>query len=404
MNLKTNLYLGFKSLKKLSLKKKVFIAIEIIMLVLILIPFAVFSLYFNFFNDANNRDIDSRIIHIVDKEDKYEEYKKLLNKYDKKHISYIKSGETLETSAYETTEYANKKMGSYYVVKDIKGLTPKVNKGKYPENENEIIMPDKGGNYNVEKTSELINYKRKIGEDITFYFRTKDEEIISKTYKIVGTYDSSFYINFTDGYLNDESFDSLANELGLEKEIHFEKEEKNENRYYQLFTIYVDDYRNLKKVEKDLVDLGMPASAAYFEEGILGVFLSITLALSILFTIGSALMFINYLTGYYKTEYKSIALYKALGYKNKDIIKILASECMALIIYAAVFVIPIYIIITLGVELYFKQFVGYNIVRISLPIIPLFCYFGVLLLLNYLFIKADINEIDKLAIRKMNEL
>lgn len=396
MKIKEAFNLALKSLKKISLREKIFIIVITIIFLLILIPFTIYGVFTNEVSFLNENDTDLKIIGIYKDEDKT-----LGNQYyidiikNNEHVVYIDDGSRFLYGYLDK----NNRYSDYDFEKAIDGLVPKVTKGKNIQNENEIICPEYFTSDIVAsgvKTSELINMKDSIGKEIKLtFFQDKsknDSAQITKSLTLVGTFDGDKIGNYDTCYMEISTF----------KEIDEITKTLNDSTYIPFLDVYVDSRKNIDEVNDYLLSQGLNSSvtSSIDDSFILNIlFLSVIILIFVI--IGSVIILFSYFKRYYKEEYKNIALLKALGYTNKDISKIILLESIFLIGIGLIISVILFILISWGFNIYFQGIADYRHVKISFPILPITIYYAIIIGLNYVIIKSDNYILDKMSVEEI---
>lgn len=396
MKTKELFLLGFKSLKFLSLRKKIFLVIQIVIMLLILIPFGFYSVFSNAAETIINNQYEFREISLYGTSNDYEKYKSVLNEYENNHIVYIDELATPNIRAYTSVDSRN----NFILKRKIEGFVPEVTNGNELNNKYDIICPEMATDVNFEELNynDLINLEEKIGKTINLNFLNSDDELVfSQEFNIVGTYNADFYYSYDTCYILNNTFDEILSKINSDLK-------EDSDTVKDLFILYVDSNENVEEITNYLENNDIMVSVPKLDDKIVNYILLLSIFIMIILVITSIIILINYFKNYYKEEYYNIALYKALGFKEKDIIKIIFIENILLIFVALIVSIVLFIFLKIIVTLYLHQFVAFRIAEIRLSIIPLFIYYLVIILLNYVFLKIDINEISSMSIKRIGEL
>lgn len=396
MKIKDLFILGIKSLKHLSLKKKIFLVIQIFIMLLILIPFSFYSVFSNASNTIVDNQFEFREISLYGTSKDYEKYQDVLDDYENEHIIYID-----ELAVPSINGYTNKDSENNFTLKRaLDNFTPITTNGNDLKDEFDIICPEMASDNYFENLNydELINLDAKIGDIITLNFYNKDEYIFSQDFKLVGTYNADFYYSYDTCYILNTTYENILSKINTTNY------ENDENSVKALFTLYIDSEKNVADIINYLENEDIIVSVPELEDSFVHYILLLSLVIMIILTIISIILLINYFKNYYYEEYYNISLYKALGFKDRDIINIIFIENILLILISLIISIILFIILKYIVTIYLHQFVAFRIVEINLSIIPLVIYYLIVAILNYVFLKIDINEISKLSIKGIGEL
>lgn len=395
MSLGNIIDIGIKSLKHLTLKKKIFLLIQIFIMLLILIPFAFYHVFSNASDDIINNQFEFREISIYGSSNDLDKYQNILDSYSNEHIVYIDSLDNHNIYAYTALKSDNK----YVLNRFIPSFMPSLTHGKNLKDEYDIICPELAADFNYDDSlsSELINLKDKIGSTLTLYFYDKNNQVFSKDFNLVGTYNADFYYSYNTCYILNDTFNQLYSNI-------YNDSEDNSEVVKRLFTLYIDDEKNVSQITTFLDEQGIMNSVSTLDNSFVDYILFLALIILIILIVVSIIILINYFKNYYQDEYYNISLYKALGFKDKDIIKIIFVENMLLILLAMVISIIIFLILKIIITIYLHQFIAFRITQINLPVFPIIIYYLIIAFLNYIFLKLDMKEITNLSIRKIGEL
>ena len=202
---------------------------------------------------------------------------------------------------------------------------------EYHVDDNAIICPnimrwtESDGNFNVDNT---INMKQYLNKELEVNYANK----LPYKFKVVGLYDT--YSTYSYGGVCYTSYETLEvatnkyydnNPEEYKKRIDYEIEQKD---YYENIYIMVDDVKNVQKVNKFL------ENNHYFQEGaiteintesvenIIKICSQITIVLYIIIAI---IIVVTLIQNILRKENENF-IYYAVGYRKKDIIKIIFVE------------------------------------------------------------------------------
>ena len=331
MKLSDMINLSFLNIKSNKFKNIIYLLIMLVLFLLLSIVFTGTKSIYNFFSKQLNSNIDLRIISLkLNYENKEKELNNIKSLNLKEVIAYYDSYYLINLSLsdnndFNFSEYKNPNIAVYEY---LDNYNIKVNSGRLIENNGEIICSSSFAPLGyVSDAKDIKNITNKINNnlDINYnkkYYPIKGEEKIIKTYnksfKLVGTYDIKQDLNYynvcyisTDDY-NEIKKNSLPVWESDEQEINNEKI-KSRNAY-----LIVNDYKNVNKILKILIDKGYDAvvdseldmELYYLIQNILKY---VCLGTIILSTI-TIYLFIKSII---KENINNIKLYKLLGYDNK---------------------------------------------------------------------------------------
>jgi ABC-type antimicrobial peptide transport system permease subunit len=186
--------------------------------------------------------------------------------------------------------------------------------------------------------------------------------VISDKYKIVGFYDtySSYALGF-DCYTSYNNIEYMNKKLSDYGSPDSGSEDYRKSPYYTGDTIYImiDNMKNINNVTNFLRDNRLYTSGpvVYINtetvNNISSICMKVTIAVLLLLSIITVAILMQKID----KKKEEIFTYKALGYKNKDIIKLIFSENILLIILGYLLSIPITM---LGLNIYKEMILRYN--------------------------------------------
>lgn len=331
MKLSDMINLSFLNIKSNKFKNIIYLLIMLVLFLLLSIVFTGTKSIYNFFSKQLNSNIDLRIISLkLNYENKEKELNNIKSLNLKEVIAYYDSYYLINLSLsdnndFNFSEYKNPNIAVYEY---LDNYNIKVNSGRLIENNGEIICSSSFAPLGyVSDAKDIKNITNKINNnlDINYnkkYYPIKGEEKIIKTYNksfnLVGTYDIKQDLNYynvcyisTDDY-NEIKKNSLPIWESDEQQINNEKI-KSRNAY-----LIVNDYKNVNKILKILIDKGYDAvvdseldmELYYLIQNILKYVCLGSIILSII----TIYLFIKSII---KENINNIKLYKLLGYDNK---------------------------------------------------------------------------------------
>ena len=331
MKLSDMINLSFLNIKSNKFKNIIYLLIMLVLFLLLSIVFTGTKSIYNFFSKQLNSNIDLRIISLkLNYENKEKELNNIKSLNLKEVIAYYDSYYLINLSLsdnndFNFSEYKNPNIAVYEY---LDNYNIKVNSGRLIENNGEIICSSSFAPLGyVSDAKDIKNITNKINNnlDINYnkkYYPIKGEEKIIKTYNksfnLVGTYDIKQDLNYynvcyisTDDY-NEIKKNSLPVWESDEQQINNEKI-KSRNAY-----LIVNDYKNVNKILKILIDKGYDAvvdseldmELYYLIQNILKYVCLGSIILSII----TIYLFIKSII---KENINNIKLYKLLGYDNK---------------------------------------------------------------------------------------
>lgn len=235
-----------------------------------------------------------------------------------------------------------------------------------------------------------------IGKNVTLYFKDGNtKEKIAKTFKLVGTYNADYSYSYNDCYISSVDYDNIQNET---------KEEIKGDLVVKLFDIYVNKYKNVKEVNDYLNSQGIITSVSEVDDAFVNYSLFLSILLLVIMIIVLTIILSKFFKSYYQEENYNIALYKALGFNDKSLVKILFFELEIIMFIAMILAIISLIILSIAVRIYLKQFVSFRAVRIAIPFMAFILYYVIISLINHSLIKSDIKNVSKYSVKVLSEL
>jgi len=211
----------------------------------------------------------------------------------------------------------------------------------------------------------------------------------------VGTYNADYSYSYNDCYISSVDYDNIQNEI---------KEEIKGDLVVKLFDIYVNKYKNVKEVNNYLNSQGIITSVSEVDDAFVNYSLFLSILLLVIMIIVLTIILSKFFKSYYQEENYNIALYKALGFNDKSLVKILFFELEIIMFIAMILAIISLIILSIAVRIYLKQFVSFRAVRIAIPFMAFILYYVIISLINHSLIKSDIKNVSKYSVKVLSEL
>ena len=211
----------------------------------------------------------------------------------------------------------------------------------------------------------------------------------------MGTYNADYSYSYNDCYISSVDYDNIQNET---------KEEIKGDSVVKLFDIYVNKYRNVKEVNDYLNSQGIITSVSEVDDAFVNYSLFLSILLLVIMIIVLTIILSKFFKSYYQEENYNIALYKALGFNDKSLVKILFFELEIIMFIAMILAIISLIILSIAVRIYLKQFVSFRAVRIAIPFMAFILYYVIISLINHSLIKSDIKNVSKYSVKVLSEL
>ena len=394
--------LAWKNLKRKSTKQLLFVVVLFIIFVMIIVPFSYYKSmdYSIDLTEALQLDFRTVLLDLSTTEEQYEKLYEMQEKYD--FILKV-SDEQLSMHSYGSIiEGFEKKDAEISLMSAIDGFSPDksmVTSGRLPEAENEMICPDNffSGNFMDLRISDGVNMKDYIGKTLKtkFYVGKEYEPNEEKQYKdfeykVVGTYDADLIFSFDTCYLYEKSYDENIAETVQYKE--------NDLGGYMFFRSLNDK----DKVTKLLDDLDIKYFITYADLEFLTITLFLSVIATIILVIVGTIIILVYVNTYVKDNYKSLTLYKALGYDKRDIAKVMFLEMF--ILWSITLLISSLTVFICGqiIEHILVQITTYSALVIKIDILPILVYFAVTLLIMFAVIKSNLYKINRGTVRELS--
>ena len=336
MKLKDILFLSLNNLK--SIKSNVLWFIILCLFFLIFnVLFTVRNTLISFVDNYINNDITERFINV---ETSINETKKVKEEIENLNISHISHVFLSNSDTKESFDITNDK--------DIKGtitlygLYPSINveviNGRKILNDDEMICSDNfyAGYYDNKSSSELYDMRKYLDTDFKFHTEkmllTNDfnhHTLEEKDYslKLVGLYNQkSNLMGYDVCYTNQNTFEKLNNMNKLSYESADTK-----SKYYQYMgyedkedlIVLVDNYKVRNEVLNILKDKGYNAKIVYeYDREYLNNMCLIIKIMTIILTVGFVIIMLIFITRTIRNDMATIALYKIIGFKNREVSKI----------------------------------------------------------------------------------
>lgn len=336
MKLKDILFLSLNNLK--SIKSNVLWFIILCLFFLIFnVLFTVRNTLISFVDNYINNDITERFINV---ETSISETKKVKEQIENLNISHISHVFLSNSDTKESFDITNDK--------DIKGtitlygLYPSINveviKGLKILNDDEMICSDNfyAGYYDNKSSSELYDMRKYLDTDFKFHtekllltddFNHHTLEEKDYSLKLVGLYNQkSNLMGYDVCYTNQNTFEKLndMNKLSYESA-------DTKSKYYQYMgyedkedlIVLVDNYKVRNEVLNILKDKGYNAKIVYeYDREYLNNMCLIVKIMTIILTVGFVIIMLIFITRTIRNDMATIALYKIIGFKNREVSKI----------------------------------------------------------------------------------
>lgn len=380
--------------KKLSIKRKIFLLVTILCFLVLSFLFCFYKMYDNFIYNIYNNQIESKIISIYDSYKNFDKYDNLISNYENDNIVFI------DKMSYSLSGFINNYSGeNFKLERNLKGFMPHVIMGRNIVDNGEIVCPKRSSNKNFDslKYNELTDMSDKLNKNITLLFKnSRNAEYISKSFKLVGLYDADLSYSYNVCFINSFEYEELA--LQVKDNV------VDDETYVNLFNIYVNDYKNVNEINEYLKDNGINATVVEVDDTLLNYVKIMSYILLIIMVIVLTIFLLKFYKSYYQEEYYNIALYKVIGFNDKNIVKLLFYEIEIILFIAMIIASILLSFIILIVTFYLRQYVSFRLVNINFPFLEFIIYYLFISIFNYLFLREDIKKISHYSIKGLKDL
>lgn len=397
MKIKDAIFLAHKNNKAIT-KRIIFIIIITLIFILIFVPFTFYKTYKKAVDEILNSTPDLRIIEIDSESiDKFSSIK-----LNNKHIVKILYNNEYYIKYAFMNDIDN---ANHITVKpNYNFFTPNTVYGTNLKNEYDIICPSKlaFGVFDDKNINDFFDMTKFLNEEIplTFYkivynSLTGREESIPNTYnfRVVGLYDAQKSYSYGTCYISEKTLNSIVDDT----------RPYNIEDYYYTVSIFVDKYKNVSEITKILDQNNIEYFVSKLDTDFLDVTLKVSLLLVIIFILGSIFILNIYLKIYLKERTKNIILYKALGFEQKDIKKILSFSIFELLIISILYSIIFIFILKYIILFVLKDNVTFLGLNIKISFLPAFLYFAIIYLIFKLVINKNTNRIYSKSLGEIKE-
>lgn len=391
----------FSLIKNLGMKNKfknrVFILVFVVTFLIILIPFTFYKSVKDIAEDQKTYYYEGKMIRIYPGLTD-EQFSKIANLAKEK--DYVVRVDRYYSRAMEAELRSGLGKNEGYL--ELAPLIPYnspdeelINYGHQVENDDEIICPSTMffGPFDDVDLKKGLKTKEYVGEkmEIDLYIHEEDTDeynmrYLNKKYKLVGTYDAAKPYSYNTCYISEkEYFDRLS-----ETELY--------RNYDPLGAIYIKNPEDRKKVGEILNREKIEYQEENLDYSFLTTTLLISLIASLILVLISTVILLVYIRKFIKENYKSLTLYKALGFNKKTIIKILFMETVMLWIKAMLISIVITFIGGKILELFLCGITSYETLKVKLNLTSVMVYFMIVIFISYGIIKSESNIIDRFTV------
>ena len=284
-----------------------------------------------------NNDITERFINVEASINETKKVKEEIENLNINHISHVFLSNSDTKESFDITNDDDIK-GTITLYGMYPSINAEVIKGREILNDDEIICSDSfyAGYYDNKSSSELYDMSKYLDTDFKLHTEkillTNDfthQTIEERDYylKLVGLYNQkSNLMGYDVCYTNQNTFEKLNNMNKLSYES-----DDTKNKYYQYMgyedkedlIVLVDDYKVRNDVLNILEDKGYNAKIVYeYDMKYLNNMCLIVKIMTIILTVSFVLIMLIFITRTIRKDMVTIALYKIIGFKNKEVSKI----------------------------------------------------------------------------------
>lgn len=268
--------------------------------------------------------------------------------------------------------------------------------GKNLKNDNEIICSKRiFFEQHMSDINNSFDMKDYIGTILKVRFRKHTAEgfvndFVEREYKLVGTFNSEITMSPQTCYIKESEFDRQIPEIITSW---------NKDWWSGL---YLKNYFDIEKAEKALSGITLVTFThdLNFDKKLLTI---ITIEATIIMAI-NVIIFIIYLKNYIKDNYKTMTLYKALGFTKEDTQKVILFQILQSFILAILVVLIVTIIGAIILRIYYyytaEAYIT-NIVKIDLVAITTFLI--LLFIIIFYLTKHNTKIIDKFTVKELTK-
>lgn len=385
--------------KKNKFQHIIFIIIVCIILLLILLPFSFAKTIKSSIDNKINYDFKQKIIDVVYSKDEEESAQKKLNELQKKDKAIIKFEKYydggLEAHLENIEELEDK--NTFYIYQSIEYNSPDkklIVTGRNLKNDNEIICPSTFSPIDDSKIINMNSYINKtLKVKLPIQMETQSTDYINAEYTLVGTYDAKYSNGYSNCYIT-------------EKEYENRRESVIKNRLYPeqiTSALYIKNYTDVDRISKELSKMNLSHGVSSLNYDYVKSVQFLSVISSIIIFIFSIVTILIYIKIYIKSNFKTLTLYKALGFKQNNIEKIITYQIYLSALYALIITIVLSILIKLAMESLIHRDLYFASITIKIEYIPIIVFMFLTLIIIKLSVKTSNNALSKLSIKELTD-
>lgn len=267
--------------------------------------------------------------------------------------------------------------------------------GRTLKNDDEIVCSSMIFVDDQSTIDNAVNMSDYLGQTLKFRFRIYDngdftDNYIERQYKLVGIYNEEKNYEYQTCYITENAYESQKDEII-----------KEWNEAWG-GVVYVKDYFDVEDVSQKFPGMS-PMFMRRFPNYPKTV-LTIVIIEAVIIMIMNIIAFIIYLKGYIKNNYKSLTLYKALGFTKEDSEKIILFQIGESFITAIVIATVITFIGTMCLRYYLYRKARFYIENgVKIDCLAIFIFLMLLFLIIKYMIKRNTKIIEKLTVKELSK-
>ena len=332
MKIKDILQLSWLNIKSSKFKNIIFVSVIAIFMTIIMCIFSGRNSFLKFVDDNMNGDFEFRLIGVMTNNYNNQELKENLEKMNIKHVTNVFKD---SNAFYQLVNFGDDSFSKIDLYGNYKGINYTIDSGREIKNDNEMICSSKfyPGNWTeVHNDDDFVNMKEHLNEEFKisfdkYYIIDNNNRELIKSYeyklKLVGTFDVNKDLTGYDVcYVSTHFFEKIS-----EENTSIYKDEEAINEFENQVFVLVDKYKNIDSVTKKLTDSGYQTQL--YAELDLSFFTTVEFVINIItiiITIISIVCVYLFIKNILEENCKNIALYKLLGYNDKNINLIFSSQ------------------------------------------------------------------------------
>lgn len=388
--------LARKNNKKKKLRYFIMTTIITLMLFMIILPFSYYKSENNRMKNYLKYEYQTKTIQLSINNDESLEIARKVAKEDNRVVRFIENYVPYYR-ALITNIKEDRPIGLY-----IKSAVPYnspnnqvILEGRTLKNEDEIVCSSMIFVDDQSTIDNAINMSDYLGQTLKFRFRIYDngdftDNYIERQYKLVGIYNEEKNYEYQTCYITENAYESQKDEII-----------KEWNEAWG-GVVYVKDYFDVEDVSQKFPGMS-PMFMRRFPNYPKTV-LTIVIIEAVIIMIMNIIAFIIYLKGYIKNNYKSLTLYKALGFTKEDSEKIILFQIGESFITAIVIATVITFIGTMCLRYYLYRKARFYIENgVKIDCLAIFIFLMLLFLIIKYMIKRNTKIIENLTVKELSK-